>query len=537
MGYFSIQPGETKLLIVNQRVNYYFYNYRNNIPLPENAWGFADWESAIHAISSCKADYFLIADAALISSINYEFVKSQKLIGDVLHAGFKFYSQELLQPLQITALSWFFLNLPIDQRSISWKASSHFVIIKMSAWHKLQGFSEHYSSNDINVMDFAYRVLRSGGAVFYDPSYIIDSVQKSDAKSWSDHYNDFLFTRKTIHRKAVVTLLGYKLMHSIQWLRIIKAYRKAVRIVLPSSLFFQGDPCWSLMTIKQQKKIDQYSVIIPTLNRYDYLPAAIESLLIQSKPPDEIIVYDQTDVDKRDVSVFEKYDPKKVIVVYSDVRGQSTARNNALMHTSNEWCLLFDDDSVALPNMAEAHIHFLENSEYFVSTGASLSPGQNFTDLPYSINFYHQADVLDTGNCFIHKKILREVNFFDKAFDKGPGADNDLGIRIYLKGIGIVFNPESIRIHYKAVTGGLRTFGVWWRFKTTFSGPYPPPSQTYTIRKYHPTKYWRYLYLRFYFKASYRNNFGTTLLLWLLMPFKLSKSIRAAEQLKENSSR
>jgi glycosyltransferase involved in cell wall biosynthesis len=259
--------------------------------------------------------------------------------------------------------------------------------------------------------------------------------------------------------------------------------------------------------------------------------------LTQSKPPDEIIIYDQTDVEKRDASIFKKFDPKKVMVVYSDVRGQSTARNKALSHTSNEWCLLFDDDSVALPNMAEAHINFLENSEYFVSTGASLAPGQQFTDLPYSINFYHQADVLDTGNCFIHKKILREVNFFDKAFDKGPGADNDLGTRIYLKGIGIVFNPESIRIHYKAVTGGLRTFGVWWRFKTTFSGPYPPPSQTYTIRKYYPAKYWRYLYLRFYFKASYRNNFGTTALLWLLLPFKLGKSIWAAKQLKANSNR
>ncbi len=499
--------------------------------MPQNANGFADWQSAVDAMSECKVDFLLLADAALISSINYTFIESNQWSGDVLHAGFKFNSQELLQPLQITALSWFFLSLPTDQRSISWKASSHVVLIKKSAWNRLQGFSSQYTSNDISVMDFVYRVMRSGGAVFYEPLFLSSLPAKNLASAWSDHYNDFLFARKTIHRKAAITWLAYKLIHSIRWWRIAQAYRRAMKVVSPAQLFFTGDPCWKLTT-GPQKKIEQYSAIIPTLDRYDYLPAAIESLLTQSKPPAEIIIYDQTDVEKRDPSVFEKFDPKKVIVVYSDVKGQSTARNGALSHTSHEWCLLFDDDSVALPNMAEAHINFLEQSEYFVSTGASLSPGQKFSDLPYSINFYHQADVLDTGNCFMHKKILREVNFFDKAFDKGPGADNDLGTRIYLKGIGIVFNPESIRIHFKASTGGLRTFGVWWRFKTTLTGAYPPPSQTYTVQKYYPQRFWKYVYLRFFFKAAYRQNWTQVILLWLFAPVKLYASIREAKKLQ-----
>jgi GT2 family glycosyltransferase len=516
---------------MNRSIKYFFYNDRKQNPLPQNATGFANWQSAVDAVTKCEAEYCLLADAALASSLSYTFLESDTWSGDVLHAGFRFNSQELLQPLQITALSWFFLNLPDDQRSISWKASSHLVVIKKSAWTRLQGFSPQYTSSDVSVMDFVYRVMRSGGAVFYEPSLIAVLPAKKMAGVWSDHYNDFLFTRKTIHRKAAITILAYKLIHSVLWWKIIQAYRKAMKVTLQTQLFFPGDPCWKLIT-QNQKKIEKYSAIIPTLDRYDYLPAAIESLLNQSRPPEEIIVYDQTDVANRDPSVFEKFDPKKVIVVYGDVKGQCTARNGALSHTKHEWCFLFDDDSVAMPTMVEAHINFLEQSEYFVSTGASLSPGQEFKDLPYTINFYHQADVLDTGNCFIHKKILREVNFFDKAFDRGPGADNDLGTRIYLKGIGIVFNPESIRIHYKATTGGLRTFGVWWRFKTTLMGAYPPPSQTYTVQKYYPQRFWKYLYLRFFFKAAYRQNLGQMILLWLFAPLKLYASIREARKLK-----
>ena len=143
--------------------------------------------------------------------------------------------------------------------------------------------------------------------------------------------------------------------------------------------------------------------------------------------PVDIIVYDQTDKSIRDLELASKFDKSIVKFIYSDEKGQSSARNNALKNTTREWCMLFDDDSVALPGMMSEHKRLLEYSEYLISTGASLSPGQKFSDLPYAINFYHLADVLDTGNLFIHKDIFRKVGYLDLAFNKGPGVDNDFG--------------------------------------------------------------------------------------------------------------
>lgn len=476
----------------------------------------------------------MLANEAYSSFIDFDNVRNYDYTAiDLLHSGLLMGTEGKLQAMQITTLSWFFLDSINSAKSVNWKGSAIFFVVRRTAYLKLGGFSETYTSDDHKVMDLGYRILRSGGVVLYDPALVKQKITHTEAVVKNDAYNDLLFAYRTLHKKAALTLLIYRVLQFTDWGKLFRAWRGVMAVKINGPVFVRGENEWCILTPEKLKTVTMYSAIIPTLNRYDYLPQAIESLLNQTFPPAEIIVFDQTDRVNRNEDIFRKYDPSIVKVIYSDVKGQSNARNKALENTTYDWCLLFDDDSFANPDMVEQHLKVIEHSLYHVSTGISLGPGMTYADLPYEIDFYHLADVLETGNCFMHKKVLADAGYFDKAFDRGPGADNDLGTRIYLKGNGIVFNPKAIRIHYKASSGGLRTFGVWWRLRARVTGPYPPPSQTYTIQKYYPEKFWPYLYLRFYLKAGYRQNFWQLLLLWLFSPFKLIASIRGAKKLRK----
>ncbi|HEY4378533.1 MAG TPA: hypothetical protein VGM93_15305, partial [Acidimicrobiales bacterium] len=49
---------------------------------------------------------------------------------------------------------------------------------------------------------------------------------------------------------------------------------------------------------------------------------------------------------------------------------------------------------------------------------------------------------------------------FDPAFDHGPRADHDLGMRLHQAGALLVYDPSVLVFHHHAATGGLRTYGA-----------------------------------------------------------------------------
>jgi GT2 family glycosyltransferase len=140
--------------------------------------------------------------------------------------------------------------------------------------------------------------------------------------------------------------------------------------------------------------------------------------------------------------------------------------------------------------------------------------------------------VLATGNSLIVKSALVEIGGLDLAFDRGPGADHDLGVRLYLSGHEIVFTPLAIQTHYKAPAGGMRVHGVWWRSRTAFWAPFPPATQIYTARRYYPRRNWSALYLLMFVHA--RRHHTAAELVWLLVsaPWRLVRAIAAAGRLR-----
>ncbi len=105
------------------------------------------------------------------------------------------------------------------------------------------------------------------------------------------------------------------------------------------------------------------SVVIPTFNRWGKLAQALDSVLQQTLPVDEIIVVDDgsTDDTSEMLDEFVQQHPKLLLrVIQQENRGPATARNAGIRAASGEWIAFLDDDDVWFPDKTERQLAVLK---------------------------------------------------------------------------------------------------------------------------------------------------------------------------------
>jgi glycosyltransferase involved in cell wall biosynthesis len=102
------------------------------------------------------------------------------------------------------------------------------------------------------------------------------------------------------------------------------------------------------------------SVIIPSYNRAKLLPRAIDSLLDQTRRPDQIIVVDDASTDNTS-EVLASYRDEILAVEHQVNRGLSGARNTGIQHVSGEVVTFLDSDDILLPASIEKRLSLLES--------------------------------------------------------------------------------------------------------------------------------------------------------------------------------
>ena len=93
---------------------------------------------------------------------------------------------------------------------------------------------------------------------------------------------------------------------------------------------------------------DSISVIIPTHNRKESLSRALDSVVFQTHPADEIIVVDDGSDDGTRQFITRQY--KQVIYLHHDNRGVSFSRNAGVARAQGKWLAFLDSDDEWLPN-------------------------------------------------------------------------------------------------------------------------------------------------------------------------------------------
>ena len=87
------------------------------------------------------------------------------------------------------------------------------------------------------------------------------------------------------------------------------------------------------------------SVVLPVYNRASYVGEAIESVLGQTRPPDELIVVDDGSTDDS-VAVVERWARPSLRVVRQENRGIGGARNSGLREVTGDLVAFIDSDDL-----------------------------------------------------------------------------------------------------------------------------------------------------------------------------------------------
>jgi len=105
------------------------------------------------------------------------------------------------------------------------------------------------------------------------------------------------------------------------------------------------------------------SVIIPTFQRRALLPRALDSVLAQTRPADEVIVVDDASTDHTHALWLERYAERGVRYErLFDNRGVSAARNHGIAVAAGAWIALLDSDDAWRPEKLERQLAALAAS-------------------------------------------------------------------------------------------------------------------------------------------------------------------------------
>ena len=207
------------------------------------------------------------------------------------------------------------------------------------------------------------------------------------------------------------------------------------------------------------------SVLIATCNRPDHLKNCLRSLLDNSRPPDEIIVIDQSD-EPASEEITGSIESRLTVIRYERLarRGKSLALNRASEICTGDFLALTDDDVMVDEKWLET---FLQLGTEYPAT--EVFCGRMLPEDGGAGNGEYLNLVLDTNtkwidkktnpvqpgfvgaNCFINRRVFLAVGKFNELF--GPGAvlpsneDGELAYRLIRSGIKILYSPRLVVFH------------------------------------------------------------------------------------------
>ena len=181
------------------------------------------------------------------------------------------------------------------------------------------------------------------------------------------------------------------------------------------------------------------SVIIPTYNRRNTLPRAVESVLNQIYKPIEIIVVDDGSTDGTKEMFSEMY--PLVRYIYQANSGVSSARNTGINSASGDWIALLDSDDEWLPDKLDrqvkllqdnAEIRFCHTNEIWIRNNVRIN--QRKKHQKYGGNIFKKClDIcrISPSSSLFHTSVINDIGLFDESLD--VCEDYDMWLRITSK--------------------------------------------------------------------------------------------------------
>jgi len=195
------------------------------------------------------------------------------------------------------------------------------------------------------------------------------------------------------------------------------------------------------------------SVIIPTYNRRYCLARALDSVLAQTKPADEIIVVDDGSSDGTAEFIADKY--PQVHLIIQENAGVSSARNAGILAAKSDWIAFLDSDDAWDKNkliyqFAQLFSHpeyrVCHSDEVWYRDGKRVNPMLKHAKKGGRI-FQHCLPLcaISPSAVVIHRSVFDDIGLFDASL---PACeDYDLWLRITAK-MPVLFVNDLLTIKY-----------------------------------------------------------------------------------------
>lgn len=347
-------------------------------------------------------------------------------------------------------------------------------------WNSLSDLQKSYVNYDHGYKTSIYAELDASWQLVQKG--LLGDYKRLDKSNKINILDEYRFVRKYYHIFWLFYILIIRLLSFKNPFKEIFAFIKSLKIkrinVFSDPIPYPDWKDFKSTLIQTQPKV---SVIIPTLNRYDYLKDVLKDLENQTYKNFDVLVIDQSEPFKNEFYKDFKLDLK---VHYQKEKALWLARNSAIKISDAELFLLFDDDSRVDENWIYNHIKCLDFFNCDISSGVSISVVG--AKVPETYGYFKISDQIDTGNVLIKKEVFKNIGLFDRQFEKQRMGDAEFGLRAYLAGFTNVSNPYAKRVHLKVGSGGLRDMGSWDGFRPkNWLAPRPIPSVLYLYRKYY----------------------------------------------------
>ncbi|HLX85564.1 MAG TPA: glycosyltransferase family 2 protein [Terriglobales bacterium] len=219
----------------------------------------------------------------------------------------------------------------------------------------------------------------------------------------------------------------------------------------------------------ERRLFPSLSVIIPTYNRQQLLAHALEGYLAQSSPHliCEILVIDDGSTDDTE-SVVRDCGKRSVFPIrYKRQRnkGPAAARNLGIQQARSELVLFTDSDVIPESDLVEQHIAWhRENPQIQAAVQGYLEWSPAVGATPF-MRWYGEHSLFSFGktrnkrevdfrsfytcNVSLKTEFLRCCGQFDEEFKSAAYEDSELGYRLSLQGMRLLYNSEAIGYHHQ----------------------------------------------------------------------------------------